>query len=250
MVTYKIFTYDPTIMDTVHEDIHVFLLAFRAQLAVRALNTCLRDKYFVYNTVKKIEHPLYAPHIQLYRYKFRNRLITRNERTFQNFYSPLTIPNLFFRKREAKHLANNRQCSTKPPPKEQRPEPCVDLSWQHASRTSTGKNKAVLIDLKREGNTALSWSTELRLSTLHFIPVVTQRIEPTTRQLHSRVLYRVGSPAPCSISHGSFAIFPFTGAEIEGSEINYECIAKKNFILCFFAQNTLFHLQGCLYRCM
>jgi hypothetical protein len=38
---------NPTIVDTVHEDIHAFLLASRAQLAVRALNTYLRDKYSV-----------------------------------------------------------------------------------------------------------------------------------------------------------------------------------------------------------
>jgi len=38
---------NPTVMDTVHEDIHGFLLAYRAQLAVRAPNTYLRDKHSI-----------------------------------------------------------------------------------------------------------------------------------------------------------------------------------------------------------
>ena len=39
--------YNPTIMDSAHEDIHGFLPASRAQLAVRMLNNYLRDKYSV-----------------------------------------------------------------------------------------------------------------------------------------------------------------------------------------------------------
>jgi hypothetical protein len=38
---------NPTTVGTVHEDIRAFLLACRAQLAVRVLNTYRRDKYSV-----------------------------------------------------------------------------------------------------------------------------------------------------------------------------------------------------------
>jgi hypothetical protein len=38
---------NPTIVGTVQEDKHPFLLASRAQLAVRALSTYLRDKYSI-----------------------------------------------------------------------------------------------------------------------------------------------------------------------------------------------------------
>jgi len=49
------------------------------------------------------------------------------------------------------------------------PEPYVDLSWQHASRTSTGKHTAAVIDLKREGQyrTVLVYWATIKYVTFH-----------------------------------------------------------------------------------